>query len=111
VSTLWWANDPPRQAHFGGTVPVQLLRFFLVPQPLATRRLASGTSWRPCVSAFSRAPLEERFRHPLQAKLIHSSSPSRGFRAPAAPFSTAKTTKAVFGAHRPRPPQTPAPSF
>jgi hypothetical protein len=54
---------------------------------------------------------EERFQHNFEAKLVHPSGLSKNLPTPAASGYSGQTTKAVFGAHRPHPPQTPAPSF
>lgn len=111
VPSLPWANDRDRQAQLGGTVPLQLLRYFVVRQPVAKRRLASGTSAPSCVRALRKGTLEEYLKRTFEAKPGSPSSPVKGLRTSLAFGSPDQTTKAAFRAHRPRPPQTPAPSF
>jgi len=90
---------------------MQLLRFFVVMQPVANRLLASRTSPRSCVEAPGNGTFQEPFKHYFAAKLIHPGSPAKGLPIPPTFAPHDQTTKPAFYAHRPRPPQTPAPSF
>jgi hypothetical protein len=90
---------------------MQLLRFFVIPQSLAKRRLASGTSTLSCVQADANGTFEQHFKLSFAAKLIYRGNPAKGYPTLRKFDTPNQTTKAVFGAHRPRPPQTPAASF
>jgi hypothetical protein len=90
---------------------MRLLRFFVVSRSAAEPRLASGTSAPSCARALFKDTFEEYLKQTFEAKPLYSISPAKNFRTSAAFGSSDQTTKATFRAHRPRPPQTPAPSF